>query len=736
MVQRVAGGVTAVFSPPLDAVPATRTGTVAPARTELIPPWVPPAPLIPATPSDPALRPRPPVDAPVEILGLGPLPADGPGLEARVTRLVRTQGLREVTRLLADARRSATLLANTLTRHGRSAEHAEESLRRVRVMEARLPALAAEREAVQSNLQPFIVEEAHLALDAALAGVAERERQYFERSGAPRAEALRSLRSDAQALLSASMEARRGGPEAEARFAAVHREVSRRHPILASFDLATPEVSKLQDLARAVTNDEYDPQPRRVDEPLRGMLMAVRSAAVELRSALRDDPTVVWRLPGVVDATLIRHGVPADGMVAAHARDVLREQAGDDGRLRAFVSVVSVGLGIAAALPSGGASLTVAAALTTAVDGLQLYMSVEDYRFAAAASGTALDRREALSDEVPSAGWLAVDALCAASGAAGAAVALRKAAFTRLLADQGPVGAMARGLELRLGAERAASLVDRFGEAQADHLFRDLAPETWHALAELPAGRFDAALGALQPDGLRTLERTLGPGPAAAWIAELPEAGWRGLGATLLEPEALARVAQRFSPPEVAHLAPVLTGRGLAELAEHVGDATLSVAKDHVLVDAQLRLHPHQLLRRAQAGALPELRRDLATARALSPTVQALGPLNPSQLTDLKRLADDLKAGEPLDAATLKRLTTHDRRPDTVKRAVRELADQVIHLSPRAEALAQAAPELRSGLEALQTSGVGPALSRRALDLMERALAHRGVTFDRAHLGT
>ncbi|MCA9553691.1 MAG: EndoU domain-containing protein [Myxococcales bacterium] len=632
--------------PPLEAPPLTRTDGVAPERSDVVEAYAEPAPLLTQVPGDRVLSAPPPVVAPMEVLGLGPLAADSPALQLRVTRLVRAQGVAEVTRLLAEARSTAEGLQSSLLRHGRSAAHPAELARRIRVMEAFLPSLAAERDEVQAKLQPHVVAEAHAALDAAEARVDQIGAQYFGANGYGRPEALGSLRADAQALLQARNEALQAqGParaEAAAAYTALHREVSARHPILASFDLATPEVAKLEDLALDEVPAEEAYMARPLDEPIRSMLADVRGSVADMRQRLADDPEVVWRLPGVVEATLVRHDVPADGMVAAYARDGVRTQARNDAVTRGFVSVLSVGLGIAAALPSGGASLAAASAAATAVDGYQLYLSVEEYRLFAAASGTAVDRRDALSDQVPSAGWLALDALGAAAGAAGTVAALRKTAFTRLLAEQGPVGDMARGLELRLGVDRAATLVDELGAGEADLLFRGLARETWNALAELPAARFESAVQALGADGLRGLEDALGPTRAGAWIAGLSEEARRGLGATRLGREEVARIAARFTPEEVSHLAPTLKGRGVAELAANVGDARLMVAADHVVVDGQLRLGLQEVLRSAVRGDLAARRAGLATLKARSPSLRGLGTLT---MRELRGLEDYLKDG-------------------------------------------------------------------------------------------
>lgn len=566
-------------------VPETRTAAVAPARDAVHDTVVeaerPTA--FSQLPSDRPLEARLSRATPIHVVGLGDLPADTAGLQTRLLRLVRAQGVGEVTRLLAEARGTAHTLSKTLLRNGRSDAHPSEIVRRVEVMEALLPAVRAERDAVQVNLQPHVLTEAHAILDASEARVAVLTRQYFDSAGFDRESALSSLRQDAQTLLRARDAAlsAEGPAQAEARatYAAIHRQVSARHPLLSSFDLGTPEVDRLQDLASAFEPDEYEATPRRPDVPLRAMLEGMRSSIHEMRAELDADPTVVWRLPGVVDATLIRHGVPAHGMVTAHAHDVIRDQAKGDATYRTFVSIVAMGLGVAAALPSGGASLTVASAAATVVDGYQLYLSVEDHLLFRAASGTALDRRNALSDQVPSATQLSFEVLATATGGAGTLAAIRESAFTRLLAERGPAGDMARGLEQRLGGARAATFVDAVGPEQADLLFRDLEPETWAALARLDADHLAAATQALGPDGFRVLEQGLGPQEAGAWIAGVSEDAWRAISATPVDPQDILHVANQLDSADVGFLAKHIKGQGLAALVRPRESGTLAATR-------------------------------------------------------------------------------------------------------------------------------------------------------------
>jgi hypothetical protein len=122
-------------------------------------------------------------------------------------------------------------------------------------------------------------------------------------------------------------------------------------------------------------------------------------------------------------------------------------------------ALVAIGLGLLAAIPTGGSSLLVGIAATAAVmgAGLSLYAAYEEaqeYALAAAATGTDFDKAKAISQEEPSMLWLALDIVAAVADVFAAAAAF-KALRTALQA------AKARGVagvpEL-VGAARRARL--------------------------------------------------------------------------------------------------------------------------------------------------------------------------------------------------------------------------------------------------------------------------------------
>ena len=729
----------------LQETPATRTPAVAVDHTDLPTSAVvvaqTPHPIFESIGSDQLLSPAPRTHSPINVSGLGPLPEDEAGLHRQLTRAVRGQGLRAVAGHLRRARESAELLSAGLRRLGRRDDQGQELLRRLSALEAGLGQLKAERDAVQSNLQSHVVIQAQRMLDVSAARVQSLRQQYFDEGGAPRHGPLHGLRRAAQQLMRARKEAlsvpegtKRA--EAEHRYADLHTRLAEHHPLLQTYALHSPQSAELDDLARDGARDAHVIMHRAPDDPLRGMLDEVQSSIQDMQHTLRDDPSVVWRLPAVVHATLLQHGVPEQGMVASHAHDIVREQQRDDALYRTSVSVLAMGLGIAAALPSGGTSLAVAGAVTTAVDGYQLFLSLQAYNFESGASGTDLDLKRALSDTRPDVGPVLLDAVGTTVGALGVGIAARKTAFTQLGAHRGPLGDMARGLKARLGGQRAEALVGALGATEAELLYRDLGPEVWAQLSTVSTEQLSAAVRSLGPDALRTRQAELGARSLGEVLAQVPERAWPHLLSTALSPQDALRITQTFSPEVIANLAPQIKGRGLTRLAEGLSGTRLEVHGDAVLIDGQLRLQGHALLRTLDNGQLAQMRQRLDVLGRKSPLISKLGPLSPKDLTVVERLAEQAARGDALDKDALSGLKKRSgQNKALVRRIVDALGGTAAKPGARALELMQVAPELRTGLNTLTGSpGISQAMKDKALDYVARALASDKVTFDRPHL--
>ncbi len=665
------------------------------------------------------------LDAPIvrtgalDVLGLGPLPDDDAALAARVTRLVRAQGIAAVRLRLASARASAQHQKSLGA--PRAVARAEVILDRLDRMGPALERLAVERAHVRRGLTPRALTQAERLLDAAERRVDAMVAQYRDPAE------LAALRSAAKDLVVA----RRRGPAA---YAKTHRELAARHAILRRLDFDAP-LEPLLDLARDTQVVRAGGQAIEVDRPaawpVATMLADAKSAIADMRDRLKRDPASVWKLPSVIEATLIAEGVATSGMVAAHARDVVAEVHADEALWRAFVSIAAIGLGVAAALPSGGTSVAVGAAVTASLDAYQLYLSAEAYAFESAAWNAEL------SSEASSGWGVAVDAVGATIGVAGAAVGLTKATFSALLARSDAVGDAARGLSLRVGEARANALFARFGEEGAADAFHAMPSEVWSRLVDVDAVAVHRALDVLGAQRFGDLAHVMGIERFAAAVAATDAKTWANLLSTPLDAKRLARVLA-IEPATLAAIAPHVKGEGLARVVARIDPAAIGHAGGAFLtVHGQLRFNGFELVRAVDDGTFDAVEGTWSMLRAAAPEEMArFAMLSRRDVADLEALVVASFHGRPLDADRLGRVVarTNARRRDVVRVAWR-IAEPSVQLSRRAEALARRVPELRMGLEVLATtSGLSDATIDGVVRRLERAVGARGATFSRAHL--
>ncbi|MEQ9501321.1 MAG: hypothetical protein RIT81_30915 [Deltaproteobacteria bacterium] len=704
-------------------IPPTRTSGRAVDRSVLESP--PPVTLDHSVPSDGILR-EPEVRASaIEVLGLGSLGATPRALERRLVRLVRAQGVRAVRLRVRLARGEAQALYDGAVGIGSASalRRADTILRRLDVLDGGLDRFEAERARVRAAMTPRAAATAEAILDQTRASVLGWRKQYGDTT------ALLALRADAQTLFDARgrFERASGAERVEARaaYGALHARVSARHPPLASASLGAP-LTELWAFASDTDSKQVGQVvvdvPRPLDAALEAKMQATLDGVKSMQARLRDDPDVVWQLPEVVEATRIAEGIVAHGMVAAHARDVVREVNRDERVCRTFVSVTAVGLGIAAALPSGGASLAAAAVATSALDGYQLYLAYAEYR-------RGVDAADAgLASERPSPLPVILEAAATTAGAGGAATALAKSRFVRLLGRADDMGVAARAMEKRLGRERAASLFERFGDDGVEALPAEL----WSRLAAVDEVALDTALDALGPEQLILWTEAVGPERVAALVADVPSGWWPDLTATSIDPEVIEDVLA-LGPEVVAALLPSVKGEGLAALARAADGAPVSVLDDGFAVVRGVRFHP-----RSPGGAdrlVDALSRwDALVARA--PELAKFGPWSEREIGRVERLIGEVAGGRRHKRMAFKALAARSgATPSTLRRAIHAAAGHSVVLGRRAAALAARAPELRDGLESLALSAVSPATRARALDGVERALGFSEATISRRHLG-
>lgn len=201
----------------------------------------------------------------------------------------------------------------------------------------------------------------------------------------------------------------------------------------------------------------------------------------------------VWKLPQVVGMTKAVAEVEGDPF-----RDRLVEEKVEDeewsGTLwKITLGLVALGLGLLAAIPTGGGSLLAATAAigSLAANAYIAYESYQEYTLQSALSGTTFDRARAISQNEPSLFWLAVDIVGAAAEVGPilrtgreAIRAMRSGQQTfEQLAPLAKAADAARGTEESVRATerlvQAAKAADpEYGEQLAKRLTRDQARRT------------------------------------------------------------------------------------------------------------------------------------------------------------------------------------------------------------------------------------------------------------------
>ncbi|MEJ7598243.1 MAG: hypothetical protein WKG01_10065, partial [Kofleriaceae bacterium] len=134
----------------------------------------------------------------------------------------------------------------------------------------------------------------------------------------------------------------------------------------------------------------------------------------------------VWKLPAVIAASLAVSGHKPGTFEAALAAGYMSDA--DDDFTDTVLAVLSIGLSLALAIPTGGGSLVVTAAsgAIVALDIVQIYRDVEKYELGVAAANTDFDKARAVSQEEPSLVWLGLSILLTVAGDVGEAASIFK----------------------------------------------------------------------------------------------------------------------------------------------------------------------------------------------------------------------------------------------------------------------------------------------------------------------
>jgi hypothetical protein len=189
----------------------------------------------------------------------------------------------------------------------------------------------------------------------------------------------------------------------------------------------------------AAFTEEGDPQVlERLASSEGGAMLAQKAYETQrdihtVREALREGDQSVWLLPRVVNMTKPQMGVIPGSMRERVIQDKIEDE--EPSWLASLaLAVFTIAAGIILAIPSGGTSLAVSAAVLAgelsllALDAYLLYGQIEEYNIAAAATGTDFNAARAISSQDPSLFWLVVGIIGTAVGAVGAARAFRTVA--------------------------------------------------------------------------------------------------------------------------------------------------------------------------------------------------------------------------------------------------------------------------------------------------------------------
>jgi hypothetical protein len=147
--------------------------------------------------------------------------------------------------------------------------------------------------------------------------------------------------------------------------------------------------------------------------------------------ALRDGELKIWKTPTIVAGTKAKMGLLPKGWEDKVVQDHADNAQWNATLTNLLIGAVALGLGLLAAIPTGGASMVVAAGVmgaaagSAALSAYQAYNSYKEYELAAAESGTAFDKAKAISQEDPSLMWLAVDVVAAILDLKGATTAFK-----------------------------------------------------------------------------------------------------------------------------------------------------------------------------------------------------------------------------------------------------------------------------------------------------------------------
>lgn len=425
---------------------------------------------------------------------------------------------------------------------------------------------------------------------------------------------------------------------AEAAYASALAEAMKAHPVLAMFQ-AVDDDDALDALAAGPSAEAA--------RVLGSEIARIEKNLATVERELAADPAVVLSMPRIVEAA----GVPSDPLLARMVGDATAGVARDKVLTDVAMAAISVALGIAAAIPTGGAGFVLAAGAAAVVDVVDVVRELDLYATQAAFAGTDFDERQAFA-EAPSAFGASMAVLGAAGSAAG--VALGLSALARAMRSNRALGFVAKKLIRETSAREVEAMYAALGAE---------ALESWGL--EL-SGRRIAALVETHGDRLGAFARALSPRRAASLLEQLGPEALRAFDG--MDPRLLDLAVRDLGITNVQALAP-LGGEAVARVHQAMGSALaniqLAVVGDRVEIEGLVQVT--DFARRAAADP-----RAMAQLAGVSKSIQANGGLAAATIPELLDFADacrcaGVKLPEGLTPVARERLAAELKRASRAK---------------------------------------------------------------------
>jgi hypothetical protein len=232
-----------------------------------------------------------------------------------------------------------------------------------------------------------------------------------------------------QGLVAAQEAARKAWVDLEDAYHQVAMDRQKDYPILAAFTTADDAAAQLEQIGTQNTTQLAETLYKTVDDRLKNI------------ETVRDEIGVrysIWKQPQIIALTKSKMSLkPWQSRVVDEKVQKVRADEEADARVWA---AVALGLGLLAAIPTGGSSLLGLVAASAGTLGAAyslhtLYEHYKEYELASAEGGTDFDKANAISQEEPGLLWLAFDLLDLGLNVVGASAAFKSLRGAMLAAE-------------------------------------------------------------------------------------------------------------------------------------------------------------------------------------------------------------------------------------------------------------------------------------------------------------